>query len=211
MVEIKTDWQPHDPIFEAAAMRQLALELEDFTPALEASKGIVVEDVRQHFEQERGPTGEQWADWAESYAPTAERDNIGKLRRRDTQDLYKAATDRMNYHVDGDALFLDTAGFPIYWAIQQYGGLIMSGPTVVKRVAMRHSPVAETRAAASGHGEIPARPYLGMSAEAETAVVGIFDMWMTGEIIGWVENPLRGPGVFQPRLKSGRFGAIPSL
>jgi phage gpG-like protein len=189
VVEIITDWQPHDPIFEAAGMRQLALELEDFTPALEASKGIVIEDVRRHFEEQRGPTGEMWAEWAESYAPTAERDNIGKLRRRDTQNLYRAATDRMNYHVAGDALFLDTTGFPIYWAIQQYGGLIGS----------KHG------------GTIPERPYLGMSAEAEIAVVGIFDMWMTGEIIGWIEQPLRGPGVFQPRLKSGRFGAIPTL
>jgi phage gpG-like protein len=210
MSNVIFEWvQPDTPLMVARATDELAAGLRDVAPVLEGSRSVVIEDVVAHFEEERAPSGEEWAEWAPSYAPVASRMNISKLRQ--SLDLFNAATDPTAYPVMGDSMFIDTSGFPEYWAIQQYGGLINSGSTLVRRVAMRHSRDAERREAASNHGRIPARPYLGMSDKAEEAVGVVFNMWVEGEIIGWVENPLRGPGVFQPRMASGRFGPIPSL
>jgi phage gpG-like protein len=207
-VDLSFEWaQPNDPLLEARSIRELASQLENLTPVLRGAREIVVSDVREHFEAEHSPGGDPWADWSPSYAPVAELKNIGKLRRRDTQDLFQAATDRMNYPVLGNDMFIDTTRFPIYWAIQQYGGLIMSGATVVRRYSKRR----RNEAGASDHGRIPARPYLGMSAEAEMAVIVLFDQFISREIIGWIENPLRGPGAMQPRMRGGVFGKIPGI
>lgn len=196
--------QPNDPLVESQRFAALANSLKDLTPVLEASREVVVADVEEHFHEERGPTGESWAEWSPSYAPVASSKNIGKLRRRDTQDLYEAATDRTSYPIVGNEMFIDTGSFPVYWAIHQYGGLIMSTGTLLRRYGMRRRGEAK----ASQHGRIPARPYLGMSEEAEAKVFALFDQFIAGEIIEFVENPLHGPGRIQPRLRSGRYGKI---
>lgn len=199
--------QPNDPIVEARNISMLARQLNDLTPVLEGAREIVIADVEAHFHEERGPNGEEWQEWAPSYAPVAARENIGKLRRRDSQKLYEAATDHSAYEITENDMFIDTSGFPIYWAIQQYGGLIMSGKTLIRRHTMRR----RGEPAASDHGRIPPRPYLGTSAEAAAAIIDLFDNFLTGEIIRFEENPLRGPGAMQPRLRSGRYGKIPTV
>jgi phage gpG-like protein len=202
---IEFEWaQPDDALITANALDQLANDLRDLTPVLEGAKEIVLTDVENHFHEERGPSGDSWAEWSDSYRPVAERNNIGKLRREATQHLYEAATDRSAYRVDGNDMFIDTSGFPVYWAIQQYGGLIMSGGTLIRRYGMRR----RNEAGASQHGRIPARPYLGMSEEAKIATIALFDQWVSGEIIGWSENRLRGPGAMQPRMRTGQYGKM---
>src|SRR5215831_21299619 len=92
------EWkQPNDPIVASRNMEALARDLTDLEPVLEASKQVVLADVEEHFQEEKGPDGDAWAEWSPSYAPVAERKNIGKLRRRDTLDLYHAATDEGAY------------------------------------------------------------------------------------------------------------------
>lgn len=196
--------QPEDPIIMANAIESLGRQVEDMEVPLEFSKEAVVDDVESHFKTESGPDGTPWAEWADSYSPVAERQNIGKLRRRETLELFDAATDRNNYHVVSNDLFIDTGSFPIYWAIQQYGGLIKTERNLIRRSGRRR--------AGTNYGKVPSRPYLGMSPQAQTTVGAVFDAWLGGLIIGF--NPVSfGKGIIPIfRTPRGpRFGKVSSL
>lgn len=199
--------QTSDPIIAANSIDALAADLNDMAMPLEASREVIVRDVELRFQHEQAPDGSPWAEWAESYRPVAERRNIGKLRREGTEKLYEAATDRSAYRVDGNDMFIDTSGFPDYWAIHQYGGVVSSPGMKRTRAKERRAAKREERDPKSV-GAIPARPFLGLSYDAQAAVGDIFDAWLSGEITEFQVNPLRGPGALQPRLRSGRFGKM---
>lgn len=152
-----------DPRIMAARFDELAADLEEKKVALLAAmRQIIIDDVKEHFEREQGPSGEAWEDWAPSYAPRALSENIGILRK--TEELYDAATSLEAYPIIGDDVWVATNEFPDYWDVHQEG----------------------TR-----DNRIPARPFIGTSAAAQGRMNLIFHQWANGEM-NILFSPLTG-------------------
>lgn len=139
------------PKFLAQQIDEMSDLLEDMTPVMAAAQQVAVGNVQERFSTKTTPAGSQWQEWAESYRDRAEGRNIDMLRRDDT--LYQAATDESAYPITDSELFIDTTGFPDYWAIQNYGGVAGRG------------------------SKIPARTYLGLTAAGAASIVRVFNMW----------------------------------
>ena len=169
--------------------------IKDPTPALVVARQIAIDEVEQRFLTETDPSGAHWAEWSPSYAPVAEEENVGILRK--TETLFDAATDPAAYPVAdtgfGGDLFLDTAEFPDYWAVQNYGGTVGRG------------------------SEIPPRQYIGLSEEGTVAMAGVFDAWIGGLIDISVSQfgtaQIREPRTKQygVRIGAGTAGAITNI
>lgn len=72
---------------------------------------------------------------------------------RKTEDLFFAAIDPSSYTVLRSGLYFDPSGLPEYWVYHQ-----------------------------EGTGKIPARPFIGLSEEAQIAIEELFFQWMQGGI-----------------------------
>lgn len=206
-VRVEARWmKPRDPQVLALQLESLDTRLDhlDFTPALEIGKGVIAQETQERFETETDPSGSPWAEWADSYRIRAASENIGKLRKHagpHPEELYKAATDPGSYQVSGGALFIDEGAFPIYWGIQQFGGEIKSRKARVSRRRLQHEG---RHGEASRHGQIPARPYLGVSREALEVIGVVAEQIATGEIIRFIENPLFPGAGLQPIRRTER-------
>jgi phage gpG-like protein len=173
---LEVDWD-NDPIILAAKLEHLADSLDrDLGEPAVAARQVIIDDVREHFEHEQAPSGERWAPWAPTYAARAQSENIGILRK--TEDLYNEVTSAASWPVIGNDVWVNTASWPDYWRVHQQGGLIMSSQTMIRRMTKTRSGQKGAR----DHGRIPARPYVGVSAEAEAKVVTVYDQWLTGEL-----------------------------
>ena len=127
-----------------AALRQLQQASVNLSPALRKIGEDLKESTHQRFSSKTGPDGEPWLGNAES---TIER----KGRNQPLTDLGTLGN-TINYQLLGnDAVQI---GSPLeYAAMQQFGGTKAEFPWL--------------------WGDIPARPFLGVSAEDESHVVDI--------------------------------------
>lgn len=148
------DWIVDDDA-EPAALQAMATRIEnygryldDMTPVLVGAHQILSDDIREHFEREEGPDG-HWADWAPSYAPKAQSENVGILRK--TEELFEAATDQSAWFITENDLWFNPNDLPPYWPALNFGR--------------------------QGTNKMPARPFLWTSEEASLKVVELFDAW----------------------------------
>lgn len=145
--ELHFEWEP-----DLKRIESNLLEAEEYfhnpTAPIAAARLIAIRDTEEHFYKEEDPEGNAWDYWADSYASTAEAENVGILRK--SENLFYAATDPSAYQVVPNAMFIDTSKFPPYWAVQQDGG----------------------------GRNVPPRPYLGLSNEAQTEIEGTFETWV---------------------------------
>jgi phage gpG-like protein len=194
---LEIEWDV-DPRITAAAFTELAEEIDrDLVQPAVAARQVIMDDVREHFEREEAPSGERWAPWAPSYAPRAQSENIGILRK--TEDLYDATQEITSWPIIGNDIWVNTATWPDYWRIHQQGGLIMSTQTMIRRMRRRRAK----EEGASDHGRIPARPYIGLSEDAELVVFGVYDFWFQGKLRIITQ---RSTGLAQFQMPSGRIG-----
>lgn len=191
-----------DPILAAEEMNGAAGRLMNFAEPLAAAREVVVRDIREHFEKQEDPNHHPWAEWSVSYRDRASRENVAILQKRvgwhssnrSGQRLIDASTSRRSYHVSGHELFADTAAWPDYWEVHQQGA--------------SHSPFnRETKTALEELGvdvvatETPARPFLGISEEAEFAIYDILDEFVDGAML--FTHPITG--ATQRRGPGGQF------
>jgi hypothetical protein len=177
MIEIV--WAP-DPRIIAAKILELAAYLENFIPPLEASRGIAQRDMQEHFDTESGPNGEAWAPLADS---TIERWGEHPILQL-TGAMRDAATSEGAYVIDGRDLFIDTSSFPPYWVFHETGtsgkgmGQILEE---LKAKGFEIDPLAG--------GGMPARPFVGISFEAQMLIIEAFDAWFEGGVAGFYTRP----------------------
>lgn len=201
---ITFDWVP-DPEVVAAEIIQTAENLEDRSSPLALSRQIAIGDMRERFMTETSPGGDAWAPWADSYKPYAEGINAGILRRSGA--LYGAATSEGAYPITADSVFFSTAGLPEYWIYHQTGALRTAGAS--REEAEAHVEFIRSLGsefvpggAGTGINVLPARPFVGLSFEAELQILEVFDQWFAGAVaIGATStgrlgrrHALRGPG-----------------
>lgn len=196
---LEFDWAT-EPRILAGRFDALARSIDDFVPPLVATRQVIVDDVREHFVNEEGPNG-PWQDWSPSYLPQALAENIGILRK--TEALYDAATSITAYPIVGGDIFVNTNEFPDYWKVHQEGGSINSPRNIAKRVMHRR---AGRDAEARIQGNVPARPYIWLSDEADMRIFEVFDGWMEGELQIFLSGQYSIAQSYTPGHFGGRIG-----
>ena len=177
-------WEP-DPALYAASMNAVAAALENQTAPLVAASEVLQQDIIERFQTETAPDGSKWEEWSEAYRPYAESyPNIGILRQSGA--LYDVATSSETVTIRGDTVFYRTNHLPSYGLAHQFGD-------PGRKYAL------------------PARPFLGMSAESETFIFAAFSEWFDRAIDLFVtpsgkigkRHALQGEGGFVTRASRG--------
>jgi len=200
-----------DPKDIQLELERVAANLEDISKPLLASARILADDTQERFDTETDPDGDPWIPLDEEYL-TSKRslgypDDI--LHREGT--LERSATQISAYKIIGNSVFFDTSGLPPYGTLHQVG----SGDEANVGLASRHRFRASTEPDYSrteggahtnlgvGRGKaLPARPFIGMSQEAEGKIWAAFDLWFDEATNIYIKPS----GQLQQRMPSGQFG-----
>lgn len=200
-----------DPKDIQLELERVAGNLENVGPPLSASARILAEDTQERFDTETDPDGDPWIPLDEEYLTTKQSlgypDDI--LHREGS--LERAATQISAYKVVGNSVFFDTGGLPSYGMLHQIG----LGDEANVGLASRHrfrakdDPEYARQEGGShtnlgvGRGQaLPARPFIGMSEQAEEKIWAAFDLWFDEATDVFISKT----GTIQKRLPSGRFG-----
>lgn len=140
---------------------ELSRLLDDLTPVMQAIGEYLVEATNRRFQEGKAPDGSPWAPKSAATLANYKRRGVnapkplfGESRALSSQIFYQAG----RYQVE--------VGSPrIYAAAMQFG-------------AAKGAFGTTSRGAPIPWGNIPARPFLGISAEDETAIVGIVGEWI---------------------------------
>ena len=198
---IEFEWVP-DPSVIAGRIMHLAGYLENFIPPLEASKAIAKADMQMHFDTESSPDGAAWAPLSEEYVATRRGGSAHPILQL-SGSMHDAAVSDAAYLVDGEDLFFSTAGLPFYWIFHE-SGRGSSVPGMAEFAARIKEQFGEqTDISEHTGGGMPARPFVGVSFEAQLQIIEAFDAWFEGGISGFYASP---GGTVQTRGPGGRFG-----
>lgn len=147
-----------------AALKQLSAKLGDLTPFFKDVGETLLNSTRERFHSQTAPSGDPWAALSPAYAAR-------KPRHKDKPlTLSGALRGTLVKQADKDSLRIGTP--LVYGAIHQFGAAKGSFGTVTARVnehARRGKggkPIAvraHTRKMTAPWGDIPARPFLGLS------------------------------------------------
>src|SRR6185503_7477312 len=186
----------------AIAIAQLANYVDNVEIPLRAVVRIAKDDIEERFEKENDPDGDGWFDLTPDYAKRKQRE-VGfehPILQREG-DLKEKATDRGNWSVSGESIWYSTANLPDYWAVHQFGSADFG--TVFHQMA-NPDPNAKTT---EGEQNIPPRPFIGMSKEAEAKVLELFDIWFSyGLERATKEFQISSVGTLHVRTPLGRIG-----
>lgn len=198
-----------DPYQIELELMRIAGELENLGPPLLASARILGDDTKERFITETDPDGDPWIpldkDYLSNKLSLGYPENI--LHR--TGDLEQRATQFGAMRVVGDSVFFDTSVLPSYGLIHQTGsGADNAGLASRHKSAVVNEPGYKEREGGSheslgiGRGEaLPARPFIGMSEEAEGKLYKFFDIWFDEA----TQIKIGSSGVVQQSI-AGRFG-----
>lgn len=164
----------------------ISAELGDVDTPLRGVIGIMRDDMAIRFETETDPDGNEWIPLDEEYL--ASKVNLGypeSILTR-TSDLRKAATSIESWYVEDGVLFFTTENLPEYGPLHQTG----SGEATNVGIAARHRARVTNepgygKEVGYGHtglgigrgNALPARPFIGMSEEAELEAGILFEKW----------------------------------
>lgn len=191
--------------FEQAevALYELSLYIENVELPIRGAKRIAMEDMKQRFETETPPGGGKWFALDPQYAERKERD-VGFTHPILTRggELKEKATSEAAWTVSGDSLFFNTAVLPEYWRVHQEGSEGF-GATFVK---INEENVL-LRTPSEGDQNIPPRPFIGLSKEAEDKILVLFDIWFSeGLELATKKFAVSSKGTLHARTPLGRFG-----
>lgn len=145
------------------ALTRLSAFLSDMTPAMQDLGEILVDSTKQRFPQGVAPDGSRWAPKSQT---TLNKYGARTSNRIDVRPLFGpsgALSSQIFYEVTPDSV---SWGSPmIYAATQQFG----AAQGAFGRTA-RNGPIP--------WGNIPARPFLGISAEDETNILDALAEWI---------------------------------
>lgn len=168
-------------------LRVIVDRIEARRPFFEAVGLLLTDSARENFRKERGPDGMPWTPLAASTIKARKRRGksaISILRDRGALvgSINFAATD----------VSVSVGATPIYSAIHQLGGVIekperrgkiyrkqLKNGSVGRRFVKRKAANLETEVTIPAHQvTIPARPYLGISATDEKAILETAERWL---------------------------------
>lgn len=145
------------------ALDRLSAAMSDLTPVMQDIGELLIRSTRERFVEGKSPEGAAWAPKSPTtlaaYARrgvNAPRPLIGETGRLGREISYQAGPQSVEV---GSNL--------IYAAVQQFG----AAQGAFGRTA-RGGPIP--------WGNIPARPYLGLSPEDEIAIIATVDDWLNG-------------------------------
>lgn len=203
-----------DPREIELELMQVAGNLENTTPPLLASARVLADDTQERFTTETDPDGNEWIPLDEEYLTNKLSLGYPPDILHRTGDLERDATNIANYRVVGDSVFFDTSGLPPYGILHQTG---VGDPQDVGIAALhrfrsrddeeyRRMEGGPHSSTGVGRGNaLPARPFLGMSEEAEGKAWAIFDLWFDEALTPATTPYIHPGGTVQERI-GGKFG-----
>jgi phage virion morphogenesis protein len=152
------------------ALDRLSELLDDLTPVMQEIGEYLVESTKQRFQEGKAPDGTPWA--PKSPATLARYEAMG-ARSAMARPLLgpNAILSRNIFHQAGPS-GVEVGSPTIYSAVMHFG-------------AGKGAFGSTSRGAAIPWGPIPARPFLGLSDEDETAIVGITEDWIAAAAEGF--------------------------
>lgn len=200
-----------DPREIELELLQVAHNLENVQKPLVGAARILADDTKERFETETDPEGNEWIPLDEEYLTNKLSLGYPADILHRTGAMEKAATDIAAYRVVGDSVFFDTSGLPSYATLHQTGSGDAENVGVAALHRFRSRDDEEYRrmeggphsSTGIGRGQaLPARPFIGMSEEAEGKIWALFDLWFEESTNIYIKPS----GQIQQRLSSGRFG-----
>lgn len=189
----------------AVALYELSLYIESVDLPIRGARRIAMEDMKERFETETDPGGGKWFALDPDYAARKERE-IGfehPILTRDG-DLKDAATSQEAWSISGHSLFFNTNVLPEYWRVHQEGSEGFSATFV--QVGTGKSELLRT--SGEGDANLPPRPFIGLSQEAEDKILELFDIWFSeGLELATKKFAISSAGTLHARTPQGRFGA----
>lgn len=214
-------WAQPDPEVVAHRLIRLAHELEELVEPLTVAGEITRLDIKENFATGTGPDGMPWKSWSDSYEPYALANTTGPIFGNSANlhlsgAMEDAATSRSAFFATNQGLFFDASGLPEYWAWNNFGAQRVNaggGSTAAERKADYASFRAENDlldefGSLAGENVLPARPFVGLSDEAQNKIDAAFYAWFEGEVTA-ATSPLGKP-FFRHSFRgpSGRFAKV---
>ena len=188
---ISYDFYP-DPDEFAHAMWNVSDALRDPRLPLLFAAAQTREEIVESFETKTSPDGEPWKPWSEKYEPEARRRGNIDVLRGPEELLYRAATDRNCFVINGDTLFYDASRWPTTDSGEDsYGWFHQEGAPHRKTEKGKPNP-------------LPKREFVGVSAEGEAAVFAAFAGWFDKSLALYETSVGSGIGV-RGRNPLGQF------
>jgi len=201
------EWTP-DPDEVEQALVEAASDLEDMSGPLRASARITMLDIQNNFDTESDPDGKKWVPLDKDYLEY--KTSLGG----DTRILHlwgpleRAATMFSNFVIEGEEglLLYNTENLDAlapYWDSHQSGTETEAGKALgFSRVTaeLLGEDVSDMPGPGTG-AAIPARPFIGVSGEAEEMIFEVFDLWVSDQI----QIKISSAGIVQ-NAPGGRFG-----
>lgn len=131
------------------ALEGLAGRMEDLTPLMEQIGEYLTRSTKQRFAEGKGPDGTDWA----TNSP------VTLARKAGAKPLIDTRTLSQGIHHEAGADFVEVGSNTVQAAMMQFGGTKAQFPHL--------------------WGDIPARPFLGISDADETALVALVEDYLT--------------------------------
>lgn len=227
-------WAEPDPDIVEQQLINLAQELDDFEEVFAVAEGITIDDTSQRFKTGSGPDGIAWAPWSWNYRPYALAHSTGPIlggraNLHLTGALEDSVTSPSSYLITEEGLFLDTSDLPEYWAWNNFGATRSSQGkgytqedinTRARQILTREfragnrsfgakRAVAAAKAEfGSGKNELPQRPFIGLSPEAQAKINAIFFAWVQKEVTTAMSSTGRAFARHSKRYPKGTPGGL---
>lgn len=220
---VTMEWYP-DPEVLSAEIMQMADDFENWAEPMAETIGILVEDTKRHFVEEREPIGAHWVPLDPDYANVKDREYPGGKILHRTGALEEAATSESAWFIMEDSIWFNVAALPSYGPVHQEGS--GKGVTAFHRIMRNINPETgelfgkpltpeqgkfiTKHQTPEGRGRnIPARPFIGASIQAiaaiEQAFVNYMDQTITNEWAG------AGGGLPITEMGSNVLGTFPII
>lgn len=148
------------------ALRRAAAALDDLTPLMQSIGRLMVERTKENFKTGTGPDGTAWAPRSQTtldaYAARGDTPKGGPL-----VGVTRALSTTIAY--EADPAGVSWGSNMIYAAVMQFG-------------AAQGAFGKTSRGGPIPWGDIPARPYLGIGAEDQTAILETIEDYLQGLI-----------------------------
>jgi len=188
--------------------------LENTAAPMRAAKAISKADMRERFVTDTDPNGDDWMpldpDYVQKKATmpnlrTHAEDILTLSRRMETAAQSEAA-----WVATDDTLVFKTDVLPDYWGVHQFGsdasgqaGFAADFRERIRSGAMEEGGGGARDSFGIGRGKAtPARPFIGLGADAEEQIIKAFDLWFDEGVAVSISSA----GIVQGRGAGGRFG-----
>lgn len=211
---IVAEWHPSPEVIEQWLLK-MANEFENWTEPLLKARQVMIEDTKRHFRTESDPDGDAWQELNPSYRASKLKAGFPDQILVRTGALQQAATSEEAWFIDERSIYFRESALPPYGPVHQEGTLEagarffgLQGEAIRKIQAGEMPSEAELGTlGSSGKGKnLPPRPFIGLSVEAENEIEAIFINHLWNTVEGpWYDDVLPGDNV---RTTTGLWGTL---